>query len=115
MNYIVAFLLSLMDEESAYLVFTHVVTRILPKNYYGKPHQGDSLLGLQQEKFVIVNLAKDHFKLDDQAKEKVDYFLDIYSTGFMIPLFVDYFNYEVLFSIWKRLIHTQSVSFTLIL
>ena len=109
MNYMVVVLLSLMDEESAYLVFSHMVTKMLPKNFYAKTTQGSSLMGFQQEKFVIWSLAKSYLKLDETTSENVKTFLDMRGPSFMIPMFVNFLNFQVMISTWKRAFRTQSV------
>ncbi len=111
MNYIVAILLSIMDEESAYLVFGHMITKILPKNFYAKTTQGSALMGFQQEKFVLWRLAQDYLKLDENLSESVKNFLDMRGPSFLIPLFVNFLNFQVLVSAWKRMFRNQSVSF----
>ena len=109
MNYMVVVLLSLMDEESAYLVFSHMVTKMLPKNFYANTTQGSSLMGFQQEKFVIWSLAKSYLKLDETTSENVKTFLDMRGPSFMIPMFVNFLNFQVMISTWKRAFRTQSV------
>lgn len=112
MNYIVVMLLSLMDEESAYIVFSHIVTKILPKNFYSKTTQGSSLMGFHQEKFILWSLTKEHLNLDEANAAKVKDFLDMRSPGFLIPLFVNYMNFQVLIATWTQMIKKQSVRIT---
>jgi hypothetical protein len=103
------FLLSLMDEESAFLVLNHIVTRLLPQNYYTQTTQGSSLMGFHQEKFVLYTLAKERLNFDEAVGEKVKMFLDINGPGFLIPLFVNYLNFQVLFLVWNQVLLSQSV------
>ena len=109
MNYMAVFLLSLMDEESAFIVLNHIVLRLLPQNFYTQTTQGSSLMGFHQEKFVLYSLAKEMYNLDDEAGEKVKMFLDINGPGFFIPMFVNYLNFQVLFLMWNQMLLSQSV------
>jgi len=109
MNYIVVMLLSIMDEESAYIVFSFLVTKVLPKNFYSKATQGSSLIGFHQEKFILWSLAKEHLKLDEQSAAQVKDFIDMRGPGFLIPLLVNYLNFQVLIAMWNRMIRQQSV------
>ena len=110
MNYVVVMLLSFMDEESAYIVFSFIVTKILPKNFYSKTTQGSSLMGFHREKFILWSLAKDHLHLDEGTAAKVKDFLDMRSPGFLIPLFVNYLNFQTLVATWGQMIKKQSVN-----
>jgi len=109
MNYVVTMLLSLMDEESAFIVFSFLVTKILPKNFYSKTTQGSALMGFHQEKFILWSLAKERFNLDEEGAAKVKDFLDMRSPGFLIPLFVNYLNFQTLVATWNQMIKKQSV------
>jgi len=57
MNKIVLFLVSLMDESSAFWLFSYIVNFILPKQFYSKSNQGIPLYGFQIEKNILKNLA----------------------------------------------------------
>lgn len=109
MNNMAVFLLSLMDEESAFIVLNHIVMRLLPQNFYTQTTQGSSLMGFHQEKFVLYSLAKEMYNLDDAVAEKVKMFLDINGPGFLIPMFVNYLNFQVLFLLWNQMLLSQSV------
>ena len=109
MNFIAAFLLSLMNEESAFWVLCHVVGNILPLNYYASLKQGIPLMGYQQEKFIILQLAKEILSLNENQYNKVEMFLEINGPALLIPLLVNYVSYEILFETWKEMINTNSV------
>jgi len=114
MNFIVAFLLSLMDEEAAFWVLVHVVGNVLPLNYYASLKQGIPLMGYQQEKFIISHLAKEILQLTDIQHNKVETFLEINGPALLIPLLVNYVSYEILFETWKEMITTNSVKNSLL-
>lgn len=111
MSYVTVFLLSLMDEESVFWTWVHIVTNILPANFYASTRQGVPLMGYQQEKFIILMLAKSFLGLDEKTMEKVESFMEINGPALLVPLLINYLNFEVLFETWNDLLRTQSVSF----
>jgi len=112
MNFIAAFLLTLMNEEAAFWVLCYVVGNVLPLNYYASLKQGIPLMGYQQEKFIILQLAKEILQLNDMQYSKVETFLEINGPALLIPLLVNYTSYEILFETWKEMITTNSVIYS---
>ena len=110
MSYITVFLLSLMDEESAFWMLGYVVSNILPDNFYASSRQGVPLMGYQQEKYVIWELTKETIKMDENTSDKVQTFLEINGPALLVPLLVNYLTYEVLYETWNQMLMTRSVS-----
>jgi hypothetical protein len=110
MNYVAAYLLTLMDEESAFWILGEVVAKILPANFYTSPKQCVPLMGYQQEKFIVIELAKEILQLDEQLAAKVQSFMEINGPTLLIPLMINYVNFQVLYGIWNEMILSHSVS-----
>lgn len=109
MIYIANFLLGLLDEPSAFWIFSYLVTKILPPDFYGESSQGVPLYGYQVEKHVIADLAKYLLKLDDKTTEKVLLFLEANAPSMLLPLLTTYCNFEVAFETFNKLILDQDV------
>lgn len=103
------FLLSLMDEESAFWILGYVVNDLLPPNFYGQTDFGVSMIGYQQEKYVMSNLIKDQLGLDAEMAHKIHTLLDVNGPTLLTPLLVNYTNFEVLFEVWHKMIVSKSV------
>jgi hypothetical protein len=115
MSYVTVFLLSLMDEESVFWTWVHLVTNILPANFYASTRQGVPLMGYQQEKYIILTLAKSILNLDEKVMRRVENFMEINGPALLVPLLVNYLSFEVLYETWNDLLMTQSVSLNIIL
>lgn len=109
MNYITVILLTLMDEESAFVVLSTIIRKILPKHFYAGASQGSALMGFHQEKFVLCHLTKQYLNLNEQDFEKVKNFFEVNSPSFLIPLLVNFLNFQMLIATWNQMMVTQSV------
>jgi len=102
------FLLSLMDEESAFWTLGFVITKLLPQKFYG---QGDQLVGYQQEKFVLVNLMREGLGLTPEVSSKLATLLDVNGSALLNPLLINCTNFEVSFEAWNKMLLTQNVQY----
>lgn len=109
MNFIAAFILCFVNQESAFWVLSNVISNILPLNFYGSIKQGIPLMGYQQEKFIISELAKQILNIDEITYAKVQIFMDINGPALLIPLLINYVSFQILFETWNEMIMTQSV------
>lgn len=105
------FLLSLMDEESAFWTLCFVVTQILPKDFFA---QNDNPLGLQQEKFILNNLIKTKLELNQGLLEKITNILDVSASVLLSSLLVNFTNFEVSFETWNMMVLNKSVIYYLL-
>lgn len=108
MGSIVVFLISLLDEGSAFWLFSYIVNFIMPKNFYGKSNQGIPLIGYQIEKNVLKALGTMH--VQGAEADKLEIFLDSHGPSMIIPLFVNYLNFEGLYETWNKMLTDENVS-----
>lgn len=108
MNKIALFLLCLNDESSAFWLFCYIVNYIMPKNFYSKSNQGIPMYGFKIEKNLLKTLAIQQISGADAVK--VETFLDSHGSTMIIPLFINYLNFESLYEIWNRVLTEESVS-----
>ena len=54
MNMIVSFMLSFLDEENSFWVFTFLIENILGEVYFEKVSHGRSLFGFLTERYIIM-------------------------------------------------------------
>ncbi len=109
---VIVFLLSMMDEESAFWSFGYLVTKILPNGFYGQTSAtGASLSGCQQEKFVLGNLIKETLGLSPELMGKVNGILDMSTPAMLLTLLINCTNFEVSFEAWNKMFLSKSVNF----
>jgi len=103
------FLMSMMDEESAFWSFGYLVTKILPNGFYGQTSaSGASLSGCQQEKFVLANLIKETLGLAPELMGKINGLLDMSTPAMLFTLLINCTNFEVSFEAWNKMFLTKS-------
>jgi len=105
MNFLCMFLLTVMDEESAFWMLGYIVTQILPKDFYG-----GSATGLQQEKFILNSLIKEKLGLNQDLAGKVASIIDNSAHVLLSTLLVNSTNFEVSFEAWNMMITNQNVN-----
>jgi len=110
MNFIACHILCFMNQESAFWVLSNVIANILPLNFYGSIKQGIPLMGYQQEKFIISELARQILQIDEINYSKVQIFMDINGPALLIPLLINYVSFQILYETWNEMIMTQSFS-----
>ena len=110
MNYLGMFLLTMMNEESAFWTLGYIVTNILPVNFYGQTELGIPLVGYQQEKFVLGNLIKEQLGLDIEMTHKITTLLDINGLAMLTPLLVNFTNFEVVYETWNKMLFNNNVT-----
>jgi len=109
MNFLCMFLLSLMDEESAFWTLGYIVTQLLPSNFFGQTENGSQLIGYQQEKFVLANLMKDNLGLTPDVSSKITTILDVNGSALINTLLINSTCFEVSFEAWNKMLLNQSV------
>ena len=104
-----------MDEENAFWMLSYLVEHILPKDLYSQSENSANLVSFHQEKFVIINLAKEILKLNKKDTEIVSSLLESHGAPLILPVLINYLNFECLFATWNKMILNRSVRFSYII
>lgn len=115
-NLVAAYLLCFLEEEDAFWMLTHLIERIIPKDFYSKGASDVPFFGFYAESYAIKHLAIKHLELSDPLEQKSLFsFLDIILPALFMPLLVNTLNSECLFSVWDTMIRNKEVTLILII
>jgi len=103
------FLLTLMDEESAFWMLSYLLKEIFPKNLYLQSDQEMTLKNLQTEKFILSQLIQQQEELSSNEIKLINSVLDINGHSFVFGALINFLSFECLLETWNQMILKKDV------
>ena len=100
-----------MDEQNAFWMLNYLIEVISPPKFFAKGDEDNiPLIGFQQERSVLINLATTKLKLTSQSDiRKIKDFIDMTATPMLLSFLVDSLNLQATYFAWSELFTAKSV------
>jgi len=109
--YMTTFLLTHMDEESAFWMISYFVKEIFPKDLHLQSNQEIPLKNLQTEKFILSQLIQEHEELSSNDAKLINSILNVNGHSFVFGALISFLSFECLLETWNRMITKKDVRF----